>query len=71
MKEIDYSNSITNLCAGKLLLREVVRKLKVVILPTRVVQYCKQPFGGLKLKNYIAAKISQLLRLINRSKWSA
>ena len=36
-------------CVGKLLLPVVVRKLKVVILPVSVVQYCKHPFGGLNL----------------------
>ena len=43
----------TNLCEGKWLLVPVLsRKLNVVILPTSVVQYCKQPFGGLnKYKN--------------------
>jgi hypothetical protein len=29
----------------------VDRKLKVVILPVSVVQYCRQPFGGLATKN--------------------
>jgi hypothetical protein len=33
-----------------LLLPAEVKKLKVVILPTRVVQYCKHPAGGLKYK---------------------
>ena len=42
-------------------------KLKVVIRPTRVVQYCKQPYGGLfgkdssKLVHFIRKKYKVIL----------
>ncbi len=44
---VDRTESNSYDCDGKLLLPVVVRKLKVVILPVSVVQYCKHPFGGL------------------------
>jgi hypothetical protein len=34
-------------------------KLNVVILPVKVVQYCRQPLGGLKIKKTIKQRLNQ------------
>ena len=50
---IIFAHKKTYLCDGKLPLLAVVSQLKVVILPTRVVQYWRQPFGGLKYRGFM------------------